>query len=155
MSTEKAIMKAISVITEIGAPPQAVWAALIEFATYPTWNPFIISAAGELEVGRRLEIRIQPPGGSPMTFRPWVTVVDEGHRLEWQGALGVRGIFNGRHSFELAELSGGRTRLVQAETFTGVLVPLTGRMLERTERGFALMNEALRGRAEAGERLGA
>ncbi|PFG39539.1 hypothetical protein ATJ97_2045 [Georgenia soli] len=142
-------MRTLSVITEIGAPPHVVWAALTDLAAFSEWNPFITSADGELKLGSRLAIRIQPPGGRPMTFRPSVRVLEDGRRLEWLGRLGVPGIFDGRHSFELTALPDGGTRLVQAETFSGVLVPLLGRTLERTREGFALMNEALRERAEA------
>lgn len=145
-------MKHLSVTTDISAPPAAVWAALTDLAAFAGWNPFITSADGELAVGSRLAIRIQPPGGRPMTFRPAVTALESGRRLEWLGRLGVPGIFDGRHSFELTELPDGGTRLVQEETFSGVLVPLMGQTLERTRDGFALMNEALRERAEAAVR---
>jgi hypothetical protein len=83
-----------------------------------------------------------------MTFRPTITVVEEGKRLEWLGRLVLPGVFDGRHSFLLEDLGDGLTRLTQAEEFSGVLVPLTGTILERTQAGFEAMNQALRLRAE-------
>jgi hypothetical protein len=142
-------VKTIQAVTEIDAPVQAVWAQLSAVSTYPEWNPFITSFEGELVVGTRAEVRIAPPGGRPMTFRPTITAVDEGRRLEWLGRLLAPGVFDGRHSFLLEDLGQGRTRLTQTEAFSGILVALTSRTLERTAEGFEEMNQAIRLRAEA------
>jgi hypothetical protein len=48
----------------------------------------------------------------------------------------------------LADLGHCRTRLTQSEEFSGLLVPFTATVLERTRAGFEAMNEALRARAE-------
>jgi hypothetical protein len=142
-------MKTIEAVTEINAPVQAVWAELSAVSTYPEWNPFVTTFEGELVVGNRVEVRIAPPGGRAMTFRPTITAVEERRRLEWLGRLLVPGVFDGRHSFQLEDLGQGRTRLTQTETFSGALVSLTGKTLERTREGFEAMNQAVRLRAEA------
>jgi hypothetical protein len=142
-------MKSIRVTTDIAAPVETVWASLSAVSEYDEWNPFITAFHGELVTGSRVEVRIAPPGARPMTFRPTITEVTEGRSLEWLGRLLVSGIFDGRHSFRLEALDDGRTRLTQAEEFSGVLVPLMGTMLGRTRAGFEAMNEALRVRAEA------
>ena len=81
-------------------------------------------------------------------YADWNPFLVPGRVLEWWGHLGIRGIFDGRHRFELSAHGTG-TRLVQRETFTGLLVPLMARTLDGpTAAGFALMNEALRTRAE-------
>jgi hypothetical protein len=134
--------------TEIDIPATAaeVWAHLTDLGTYARWNPFIVSAAGEVAVGRRLDLRMQPPGGRAMTFRPTVTAVSPGRVFEWLGHLGVPGLFDGRHRFELAPTDSG-TRLTQREEFTGLLVrPLRRSLDTRTKAGFDAMNEALRRR---------
>src|SRR5690349_12867329 len=137
-------MKSISVTTEISAPIETVWANLTAVSQYSAWNPFITTFTGELAVGSRVEVRIEPPGGRPMTFRPTITEVTPGRRLEWLGRFLVPGLVDGRHSFVLEALDESRTRLTQAEEFSGVLVPLMGSMFERTRAGFAAMNEAVR-----------
>jgi hypothetical protein len=142
-------MKTIQAVTEIAAPADTVWAELAAVSTYAEWNPFITALEGELVAGSRLEVRIVPPGGRAMTFRPTIIEVEEGKRLEWLGRLLVPGVFDGRHSFQLEDLGEGRTRLTQAEEFSGFLVPLTGKTLERTRAGFEALNEALRLRAES------
>jgi hypothetical protein len=141
-------MKTIRVVTEIAAPVEHVWAALTAVSEYADWNPFITSFEGELVVGARARVRIAPPDARPMTFRPTITEVEEGRRLEWLGRLLLPGVFDGRHSFLVEAVGTGRTRLTQSEEFSGLLVPLTGKMLERTRAGFEAMNDALRLRAE-------
>jgi hypothetical protein len=141
-------MKAIRVVTEIAAPAERVWAELSAVDKYAQWNPFITDFQGELVVGSRVEVRIAPPGGRAMTFKPTITEVKEGQQLEWLGRLVLPGLFDGRHSFHLEALGEGRTRLTQSEEFSGFLVPLARTLLERTRTGFEAMNEALRLRAE-------
>jgi hypothetical protein len=141
-------MQTITVATEIAAPPSVVWDVLTDTDALAEWNPFLTSLTGALAVGSRLRVRIEPPGGKAMTFKPRVLVVEPERRLEWLGRVGVPGILDGRHRFELEELPGGRSRFAHSETFSGVLVPLLGTTLRRTEAGFTAMNEALRRRSE-------
>jgi hypothetical protein len=141
-------MKRIEETVLVEAPVAAVWAVLTDTAAYPDWNPFITELTGDLVAGGRLVARIAPPGGRSMVFRPTVTVVEKDHRLQWLGHLGVPGVFDGRHTFTL-EPVGEETLVVQGEEFSGALVPFTGAMLRRTQRGFAAMNEALRERVLA------
>lgn len=54
-------MKHVTSVIDIPASPERVWAALVDTASYPRWNPFITKFAGELTVGQRLDIRIAPP----------------------------------------------------------------------------------------------
>lgn len=142
-------MRQLSVTTTIDAPAALVWEVLTDAAGYATWNPFITELTGELSVGRRLRVRIAPPGGRAMTFRPVVTEAEPGRRLAWLGRVGMPGLFDGLHSFTLTPRPDGGTELVQCEEFRGLLVPLMGTALRRTELGFTEMNEALRGRAQA------
>lgn len=133
---------------DIDAPPSKVWGTLVTFAAYASWNPFITSAEGAAEVGERLVLRMEPPGGRAMTFRPTVTAAEPEHALEWLGHLVVPGIFDGRHRFEL-RASGAGTRLVQREHFGGLLTRLPLRRLqEKTLAGFEAMNVALRDRCQ-------
>jgi hypothetical protein len=141
-------MKWIQAVTEIAAPVETVWAELTGFASYAEWNPFIKKFDGELTVGTRPELLIAPPGVRSMTFRPTITDVSQGERLEWVGRVLMPGIFDGRHSFRLEAIGDNRTRLTQAEQFSGLLVALTGGVLAKTQAGFKAMNEALRVRAE-------
>jgi hypothetical protein len=142
-------MKEIHTEIEIEAPVERVWHTLTDFASFPQWNPFIPQARGEPEVGSRLEVRVQPPGSRAMTFRPKVLRAEPNRELRWRGRLWLPGLFDGEHGFLLEPLGPARTRLVQREAFTGLLVPfLLKRMGESTRRGVEEMNRALKARAE-------
>ena len=135
--------KIITTHLTITAPVEHVWGTLTDLAGYHGWNPFITTAFGNIRVGERLDLTIQLPGSRAMTFKPWVTAVEQHHYVEWLGRLGLPGIFDGRHSFTLTPMAGGRTLIQQSETFTGMLVRFTGSVLDRTRAGFVEMNEAL------------
>jgi hypothetical protein len=132
----------------IDAPPDVVWAVIVDFERYGEWNPFVVDIRGTAVVGTRLRVTMSPPGGRGVTLNPRVTEVDEAAVLEWFGHLAWRGIFDGRHRFELHRTETG-TRLVQHEVFSGALVRLfAGSLDRRTLAGFHAMNAALKARSE-------
>ena len=142
-------MKMIERTIEIDSSPERVWEVLTDFPAHSEWNPFIRHISGELVVGAGLQVQIAPKGGRGMKFKPTVTAASPHRELAWMGSVGVRGIFDGAHSFVLRDLGGGRTSVRQAETFRGVLVPLFGSGMKGTEAGFDAMNLALKQRCEA------
>jgi hypothetical protein len=144
-------MREIRTEIEIDAPAERVWNILTDLASFPQWNPFILQATGQPKAGARLEVRIQPPGSKGMTFRPTVLRVEPNRELRWLGRLWMPWLFDGEHIFLLEPLGPTHTRLVQRETFNGLLVPLLFRWVESsTRQGFEEMNRALKARAEQG-----
>ena len=136
--------------TVIAASPETVWTILTDFAAYPAWNPFIRRISGTLEPGARLEVDLSPPGGRAMTIRPTLREVQPARTLRWLGSLGLPGLFDGEHSFEIEPSGEGQVRFVQSERFSGILVPLVMSFVgESTRQGFEAMNQALKERAEA------
>jgi len=141
-------LRRIETAIDIAASPQAVWNVLVDFAAYPDWNPFIRRLQGEATVGARLEVTVQPPAAKPMTFKPTVLAAAPARELRWLGRVPMPGLLDGEHGFRLEPTAGG-CRLHHGEEFRGILVPLFGRMLDTTARGFTAMNEALKQRVEA------
>jgi len=134
----------------IGAPPERVWEVLTDFEGMSEWNPFITEISGELKKGEKIRVHLKPPEGRGMTFKPRLVKVEHGRELRWLGHLGVPGLFDGEHIFEIDGLPYGHTRFVQREEFKGVLSGLILRSIgDDTLNGFAQMNEALKERAEA------
>jgi hypothetical protein len=85
-----------------------------------------------------------------MTTKPAVTAVEPARTFEWLGHLGARGVFDGRHRFELQATPSGGTRVTHTEQFDGVLVRFMRKTLDtQTHDGFEAMNTALKTRAEA------
>ena len=142
-------MKELRTEIEIQASDNRVWQLLTDFASFPQWNPFIRQAKGEVKVGARLVIHLQPSGASGMTFKPIVLKVEPNRELRWLGRLLMPGLFDGEHIFTIETLQANRIRFTQREVFTGLLVPLFARSLNTdTRRGFGEMNQALKSRAE-------
>jgi hypothetical protein len=142
-------MRTLHTEIDIAATPETVWAILTDFAAYGEWNPFIseLHAPASIGPGTKLRVRLQPPGGRAMTLRPRVLAYEPPRTLRWLGHLGIRGLFDGEHSFVLEPTAGG-TRFVQSERFTGVLVPLVWKSVGASTRaGFEAMNDALAARA--------
>lgn len=134
----------------IKASPAQVWAVLTDFEQYSNWNPFIKSLTGNVTVGQTIEARIEPPGGSGMTFTPKVLAFEKNKEFRWLGKLFIRGLFDGEHRFELIDNGDGSTTFRQSEQFGGILVPLFNKMIEvNTRNGFEAMNQRLKDRAES------
>ena len=141
-----------SISTEIliNASPEKVWAALMDFEAHASWNPFILSISGEPVVGKNIQVFLQPEGSKGMKFEPLVQVVEENKCFQWQGKFFVKGLFDGKHRFELEALGENQTRFIQSEKFGGILVGMLKKMLDNgTVQGFKKMNEALKKRAES------
>lgn len=143
-------MRTVVTTIDIDAPPMDVWAVLTDLSRYPEWNPHIREGAGEVAAGNRLTLRMFPPKGRPVTIRPLVLVAEPG--AEWRLLAGLPGVFgrlvfSGEHRFTL-DPAGGGTRLVQSETFRGILVPFIGKALTGARASFREQNEALKKRAE-------
>jgi hypothetical protein len=140
-------MKTMSATIQIDASPMTVWAILTDLNSYPDWNPLFREASGQIAVGSRITLRaVHPANGRLMTVKPKITVADPGAELRWTSSL--PGIISGEHSFTLTQADGG-TRLVQAETFRGLLVPFSGQTFARSDASFNGLNEAIKQRAEA------
>ena len=82
---------------EIDASPEAVWKVLMDFDSYPSWNPFIRRVEGRAEIGSKLTARLEPPTGRGMTFRLMVTTLRPCEAFGWLGRLAVPGVFDGAH----------------------------------------------------------
>ena len=144
-------MKNIHTVIDISASSERIWEVLTDFASYPQWNPFIITASGVPTVGLKLVISVRQSPSSSMTFKPKVLISEPKQELRWRGSLLMPGIFDGEHSFRLETIGPQLVRFTQDEKFSGFLVPLLwGSMGAKTQKGFESMNNALKQRAEHG-----
>jgi uncharacterized membrane protein len=102
---------------EIEASVERIWSLLIDFPSYPRWNPFVRSIEGTLVVGQSLKVFVQPPGASGMRFRPTVLKVQPSRELRWKGKFLLPGLFDGEHYFKLEAKLGGGVTFRQGEAF--------------------------------------
>lgn len=142
-------MKKIETSIVIEANPSHVWAVLMDFESYPQWNPFIQKISGQPEVGQYLAVQLKIENQKEMVFKPIVLEKANNFRFRWRGKLLVKGLFDGEHYFLLNDVGEGKTEFIQGENFSGLLVGMVWRkMAPGTEAGFSAMNKALKSRAE-------
>lgn len=128
----------------INASKEKIWKILTDFESYPEWNSFIKSVTGEVKVGNQIKIKLQG-----MTFKPNVLTFNENTELKWLGYLWFKGLFDGEHKFKLTDNGNGTTNFEQSENFSGILVKLFSKSLDKdTKNGFEQMNNELKLRAE-------
>ena len=137
---------------EIAAPAAEVWGILTDFPRYQEWNPFITEISSDHVEGSPLTVQLSLPEGRDYRIKPRLLRFEENRELRWRGHLLIPGLFDGEHFFRLQEVNAQRTRFIQGENFSGVLVRFSGRTITRAARGFVYMNEALKRRAEAESR---
>ena len=131
----------------IDAPANEVWNVLLDFEAYPQWNPFIRQVTGKAEPGEKLMIQMRL-GNRTMTISPTVLFRQEQRELRWLGSLLVPGIFDGEHSFVIDMLGERKSSFAQSEKFSGLLIPFSKGLLNKTVKSFNEMNQALKERAE-------
>lgn len=142
-------MRTISAEIVIDATADEIWGILADFRRYSEWNPFIRQAEGRAAPGERITIRVHQLDRKPSTFKPRILAAKPGRELRWRGHVLAPGVFDGEHAFELTPLEGGAVRLTQTETFSGLLVPFLGSLIEATVDRFRALNNALKARVEA------
>jgi hypothetical protein len=140
-------MKRIETVVQIEGTPDQVWEVLVAFTDYPRWSPRM-TLAGRPEPGQRLQVTAAAPGEKGMRFNALILAAEPGRVLRWRGRVLLPGLCDGVHEFVLAASAGG-TRLVHAEEFSGLLVPLLGGAMERTEAQMREQNTALKRRVES------
>jgi hypothetical protein len=131
----------------IDATSEEVWSVLADFGSYGEWNPGFASIAGQAKAGTKLDIVFSLKGDRTMRMRPTVLVAEPGRELRWLGRLFMPGLFDGEHRFEIHGDDQRRVRFVQAERFSGLLVPFLRSMIEvDTLAMFERVNAALAAR---------
>ena len=118
-------MKTMSAAIDIDAPPVKVWEILTDLGGFHQWNPLFVEAGGNVAVGQRITLRSKhPANGRMMTVKPKITAVQPGAELRW--VAGLPGIIGGEHRLTLTTTGRG-TRVVQSETFKGLLTAFSGK----------------------------
>jgi hypothetical protein len=119
---------------EINAPAEQVWNALIRKQDWRLWNTFLFDCDPALAFspGRSVHLAMQRLEGDEETeFQPLVTVMQGPIRLKWVSKIpGLRS----EHSFELQEITPGRTRYLHRDTFSGMLASVFLPFIRHDER---------------------
>jgi len=151
----KETMPTIKTDITINAPPSVVRTAFFDFASYPSWNPFLTSME---------TVGPSPSPGSHLKFvaggQAIESVIKENtpEKFSWTGTLLGEWFFAGNHQFEFQPFGdvgeNGETvgcKFVQNEVFTGIAAGLLLFIIgEKTKKGFNAMNVAFKERIEGG-----
>ncbi|GAA2102464.1 SRPBCC domain-containing protein [Actinomadura alba] len=144
------LTREVETAIDIEATPDRVWEVLTDFGSYPEWNPFIVRVTGTPTPGAKVILKIRSSAGWSATNKATLLAAVPNQVLRWSARLiPIPGLVAGRHEFRLSATDGG-TRLVHSEQFSGVLVPIIGGLLAKTERDFHNLNEALKKQCENG-----
>lgn len=137
----------IEAVTPIDAPADRAWNVLADTDSYPEWNPLVRRFDGPLVEGQKVAVELHLPGRKPQSMSPRIVEVVPGRAFEWLG--GTRGVFDGRHRFEIRAVDARRCELVQSERLSGLLVPAFKKMLTGpTPAAFTALNDAFKVRVE-------
>jgi hypothetical protein len=130
---------------DIDAPPERLWEVLMDFKSFPDWNPFMKEIKGDPKEGEQLQVLMKRMKGKDITIKPTVMKSVPNKEFRWLGKIPG---FHGEHIFEIQPKENG-IRFIQREVFTGFLVPFIGnKIVNDTRPSFDRMNHALKHRVE-------
>ena len=139
-----------SVTVEIAAPAAFVWDVLVDYASYPQWNPYTIAVETTLEIGAPIDLTLPSPDGSEGTFvnREFIRVVDPPHHLRYDTGEEIPGVFGARDQW-ITELGPDRCTYDTTDTLSGehadLVMETAGSWIKA---GFDSVAKALKARAE-------
>ncbi|MFN8574492.1 MAG: SRPBCC domain-containing protein [Gemmatimonadaceae bacterium] len=124
---------------DIEASPERVWALLVKGADYPTWTSTVLSIAGEIGPGQRIELKSSL--APTRTFKLTIQEFSPPWRLVWGDAMG-------RRTYQMHSRGAGTT-FVMHERIGGPLFPLFARLIPPFDASFDQFARDLKARAEA------
>lgn len=140
--------KIIEHITEINAPIDTVWYALIDINDWQ-WNKWFRFEAKEVSKGTKGKLKVSYEGDCEwlQTYDFTFGEIDENtHLMTWFGKVLGGCAFFGDHTVRLEVIGdGAKTRLVHREKFGGLLPALgLGLPYETLDRNYLLFNEGIK-----------
>lgn len=126
-------MYSVSAKIDIAATPESVWQALMDFASYRNWHPFV-EMDGTAVAGQTLRFvyRNDPQAATGIDSTALITRVEAPHHFALE--FGVKGLAMLEEWYALERTAGG-TSLTHGVNFRGIIpylvVPFVRRLLRR------------------------
>lgn len=138
-------MKTYGAETEINASPETVWDILTDGAKYTEWDTNLISLSGTIAPDEKLTVytKLAPD----RAFNVTVSTFEPNKKMVWSSGMPM-GLFKGERTFTLTPTGEGKTKLNTREEFSGLLLPLFGRMIPDMNPVFAEFVASVKQRAE-------
>ncbi|MGB3138850.1 MAG: SRPBCC domain-containing protein [Nodosilinea sp.] len=150
LSQRMALMKGWTTEVVIDAPPHTVWEQVTDFASYSDWNPFVLQAEAQFEVGRTIRFLED----LKQFGQHWITAkflaIDPPHSFVWQGHFAAPFLFTVRHIFEVEAIGEAQTRFRQMHQNSGLLISLLAwrGVYWVSRQGYLAFDQALKARCE-------
>ncbi|NJL57304.1 SRPBCC domain-containing protein [bacterium] len=119
--------RAYSSRVDIDAPADQVWQVVTDFASYKSWNPLLSNVKGDLVVGGKLRVHAS---FIPIPLNATVLTADKPHEFKWEDHVPFN-LLTPVFSVHLLPLADDRTRVIIQESFSGPLLGMAGRRLDR------------------------
>jgi hypothetical protein len=134
----------------INASKDKVWNALLDFQNYSSWNTFITKIEGNSDLGGKIEAKMSPPIGLPITFEGAICRNIPNKTLAWNGYIIAQWLFAPIHIFEIEEKSENEVLFIHREEYEGIIIPFVKFMLPTLiGKRFEVMNQDLKKFVEA------
>lgn len=138
-TTKKTFSRTTTISEKINAHPSIVWSLLSNADDYSRWNSTIISIEGQIEKGRKIQLKstLAPS----RTFKLKIHEMKPHELLIWGDAMGKR-------TFRLAEEQ-EETRFTMTERIGSVMFPLFAGKIPSFDEAFEQFTTDLKKEAEA------
>jgi hypothetical protein len=151
------VSRAAEATATIEAPPEVVWAVMLDLDAYPAWNPFVVRVDGPpgrpAAVGDELVLHVRWASGRGVTTSERITRLEppaagRAGTLEYDfgGPLATLGLVRGRRLQQVEAAAAGSTYRT-SERLHGLLA--FAAPIGRVQDGFERHAAALKARAEA------
>jgi hypothetical protein len=137
-------MKSYEAKSVIDAPPEQVWAVLVDAPGYPGWDSGVEKVDGRIAAGEKITVHAAVNPGRAFPVR--VTEFRPGERMTWTGGMPL-GLFKGVRTFTLTP-SGNATEFAVREEYTGPMLPLIWRSMPDLAPSFEQFATGLKHRVE-------
>lgn len=139
------VSKSFSCWVEIAAPPEKIWALLVDVAGWAAWDSGVERVEGTVTPGATLKVYTKANPGTAFPVK--VAELQAPTRMVWTGGMPL-GLFKGVRTFTLTS-HGDQTRFEMVEIFSGPLEPIFGRMIPDLQPSFDQFARGLKAQAEA------
>jgi hypothetical protein len=114
---------------EINASSKKVWDVIADFQNYNRWNQ-TLKISGNSSIGDKLAVYIKLPGSKPKNIRYFImnNVIEK--KLEIKGLMIAYFLWKAENVFELIPIDENKTRFINKECFSGLLIPFMHNMLK-------------------------
>ena len=137
-------MRRYSASTTIHAAPETIWKILTDTSGYPDWDPAMDHIEGQLALGETVKFFTRL---SPQAFPVKVTMFEPNRKLVLTGGMPL-GLFKSERTHTLTPGRDGQTTFKTEETFSGPLLPISGRTIPDLTENFRAFAEGLKKQAK-------